>query len=61
MIFSFLQENMFKPEKSGISRMFCAPEHTRSALGTQLVQAWTSLFERLEYDSIATMGSIKGN
>ena len=61
MIFWFLQENMFKPEKSGMSRMFCAPEHTQSALATQLVQTWTSLFKRLEYDSIATMESVKGN
>ena len=61
MFFSFLQENMFAPKKSGIPRMFCVPEHTRSALAPQLVQAYTSLFKRLEYDPIASMESLKGN
>ena len=61
MFFSFLQEDMFAPQKSGIPRMFGAPEHTRSALATQLVQAYTSLFKRLEYDSITSIESLKGN
>ena len=52
---------MFTPQKSGLSRIFCVPEHTRSALATQLVQAYTSLFKRLEYDPIASIESLKGN
>ena len=61
MFFSFLQENMFAPQKSGMPWMFCATERTQSALDTQLVQAYTSLFKRLEYDLIASMESLKGN
>ena len=61
MFFLFLQENIFTLRKSGMPLMFCAPECTQSALATQLVQAYTSLFKRLEYDSIAPMESLKGN
>ena len=61
MFFSFLQENMFAPEKSGIPQRFFVLKCTRSALPTQLVPTCTSLFKRLEYDLIATIESLKGN
>ena len=47
MTFSFLQGKICAPKKSGTSQWFCAPEHARSASGSQSVQAYSGLVELL--------------